>query len=200
VLSFIITIILVELQSQHPDKDVYIIGGASLFRDTQDIVERVLLTRFTESYDCNVVMEIDSYLENFSLVEQTIKDSGLYQIWKKNTSLQTVLDKGTTKEDRTGTGTISVFGMQQRYDLTKGFPAVTTKKLAWKSVLVNCCGSLKEQVMNIDCERFYMVAGSLKRQPSGLPMPQHLIGNLRQSMKATWVVYMAYNGDIGVHL
>jgi dihydrofolate reductase len=76
---------LVELQSQHPDKDVYIIGGASLFRDTQDIVERVLLTRFTESYDCNVVMEIDSYLENFSLVEQTIKDSGLYQIWKKNT-------------------------------------------------------------------------------------------------------------------
>ena len=50
-------------------------------------------------------------------------------------ALQTVLDKGTTKEDRTGVGTISYFGMQQRYDLSKGFPAVTTKKLAWKSVV-----------------------------------------------------------------
>lgn len=50
-------------------------------------------------------------------------------------ALQFVLDNGITKTDRTGTGTISVFGMQQRYDLNKGFPAVTTKKLAWKSVV-----------------------------------------------------------------
>ena len=50
-------------------------------------------------------------------------------------ALQTVLDKGTVKEDRTGVGTISYFGMQQRYDLSAGFPAVTTKKLAWKSVV-----------------------------------------------------------------
>ena len=76
---------LLELQSQHPDKDIYIIGGASLFRDTQDIVERVLLTKFTESYECDVGMDLDSYLEGFGLVEQTAKDSGLYQIWKKNT-------------------------------------------------------------------------------------------------------------------
>lgn len=50
-------------------------------------------------------------------------------------ALKYVLEKGTTKTDRTGTGTISTFGMQQRYDLSKGFPAVTTKKLAWKSVV-----------------------------------------------------------------
>jgi len=50
-------------------------------------------------------------------------------------ALQEVLDKGTQKEDRTGVGTISYFGMQQRYDLSTGFPAVTTKKLAWKSVV-----------------------------------------------------------------
>ena len=50
-------------------------------------------------------------------------------------ALRTVLENGTTRSDRTGTGTIGLFGMQQRYDLTQGFPAVTTKKLAWKSVV-----------------------------------------------------------------
>jgi thymidylate synthase len=50
-------------------------------------------------------------------------------------SLKFVLDNGTVRPDRTSTGTISVFGMQQRYNLSKGFPAVTTKKLAWKAVV-----------------------------------------------------------------
>jgi thymidylate synthase len=50
-------------------------------------------------------------------------------------ALQEVLERGEVREDRTGVGTISVFGMQQRYDLRKGFPAMTTKKLAWRSVV-----------------------------------------------------------------
>ncbi len=50
-------------------------------------------------------------------------------------SLQYILDNGELRTDRTNTGTIGVFGMQQRYDLRKGFPAVTTKKLAWKAVV-----------------------------------------------------------------
>ena len=49
--------------------------------------------------------------------------------------LQHVLDDGTQKGDRTGTGTISTFGYQNRYDLSKGFPMVTTKKLHYKSIV-----------------------------------------------------------------
>jgi thymidylate synthase len=51
------------------------------------------------------------------------------------TALRDVLETGTRRDDRTGVGTISKFGMQQRYDLSQGFPAVTTKRLAWKSVV-----------------------------------------------------------------
>lgn len=46
-----------------------------------------------------------------------------------------ILENGELRQDRTNTGTISVFGRQLRFDLTKGFPAITTKKLAWKSVV-----------------------------------------------------------------
>jgi thymidylate synthase (EC 2.1.1.45) len=41
--------------------------------------------------------------------------------------LERVLEEGNKKEDRTGTGTVSVFGHQMRFDLSKGFPVLTTK-------------------------------------------------------------------------
>jgi thymidylate synthase len=51
------------------------------------------------------------------------------------TALNDILEYGNERSDRTGVGTKSIFGIQMKFDLTEGFPAITTKKLAWKAVV-----------------------------------------------------------------
>lgn len=57
--------------------------------------------------------------------------------------LRLVLDKGERRSDRTGTGTLGVFGAQARFDLSESFPLLTTKKLHWKSIVYELLWFLK---------------------------------------------------------
>ena len=55
--------------------------------------------------------------------------------------VEKVLNEGHRKEDRTGVGTLSLFGYQMRFDLNQGFPLLTTKRLPFSQVRVNSYGS-----------------------------------------------------------
>lgn len=89
--------------------------------------------------------------------------------------LQDILDNGTKKNDRTGTGTISVFGRQIRHNMSEGFPLLTTKKMAWKSIVTELLWFLRGDthikfLIDNDCNIWNGDAyqGYLKRFSGGL--------------------------------
>jgi thymidylate synthase len=70
--------------------------------------------------------------------------------------LKDILENGTTKSDRTGTGTISVFGRQLRHDFRDGFPLLTTKRMAFKQIVTELIWFLRgdtsiEYLLENDC-------------------------------------------------
>ena len=98
------------------------------------------------------------------------------------TLLQDILDNGVVKSDRTGTGTISVFGRQIRHKMSEGFPLLTTKKMAWKSIVTELLWFLRGDtnikfLLDYDCHiwdgdayKNYLTKGAkLNEELSGVP-------------------------------
>jgi len=79
-----------------------------------------------------------------SVLSYAQKEKVMNKLDKQYTDLlQDILDNGVTKSDRTGTGTISIFGRQIRHKMSEGFPLLTTKKMAFKTIVTELLWFLK---------------------------------------------------------
>ena len=106
--------------------------------------------------------------------------------------LQDILDNGVEKKDRTGTGTISVFGRQIRHKMSEGFPLLTTKKMAWKTMVTELLWFLRGDtnikfLLDNDChiwdgdayKAYYLKTKDLTLKTLDVPFQQtHLYGTI----------------------
>lgn len=114
--------------------------------------------------------------------------------------LKKILNEGIECKDRTGVGTISLIGQQMRFDLSKGFPAVTTKRLAWKSVVSELLwfieGSTNERRLasilygeNVSPEKQTIWTGNYNKQAIDLGYTDGELGSVYGENYRRWPAY-----------
>jgi thymidylate synthase len=156
---------------QYPSKEFFIIGGADLIQQTHHMIDKAYVTYVDKQVNGDTLffppsqwklaehslrmhssIELCDY-QYLTYVNQT-PSSNLFQqgagacadadtIYKN--LIQDILQNGSTRDDRTGTGTLSVFGRQLRFDIQHSIPLLTTKLVGWKSVLKELLWFLKGQ-------------------------------------------------------
>ena len=88
--------------------------------------------------------------------------------------MERVLTEGVEKRDRTGVGTLSIFGHQIRFDLTRGFPMLTTKKLHLKSIVYELLWFLRGDALRREADAI-IVAGGADIYAQALPLATRLV-------------------------
>lgn len=152
---------------EYPTKEFFIIGGADLLYQTKHMISKAYVTYVDKQVngdttfyppskwkltDYSQRMYSSTELCDYQYLTYESQDAIDY-ILRYNSSadnvyinlIQDILRNGTTRDDRTGTGTISVFGRQIRFDISESIPLLTTKLVGWKSVLKELLWFLKGQ-------------------------------------------------------
>jgi len=134
-----------------PDKNIFIIGGGEVYKNSLKFCTTILLTKINSEFKCDTYFP---YFENDFLIDHsyTINNVETHQgkvieyqmlkFTKKETHpeyqyinlIHDILSNGQIRKDRTGTGTFSLFGRRMEFDLRKGFPLLTTKKMFTKGI------------------------------------------------------------------
>lgn len=133
--------------------DIYIIGGAQLYKKYVGDVDEIYATVIEQDYACDTFFpteKLHEYHINYvspQLYSTSENCNYRFINYKKNTFgkkheefqyldiLKEILYSGEARPDRTGVGTLSVFGKQMKFDISKSVPLITTKQLAWKTVI-----------------------------------------------------------------
>lgn len=119
-----------EDKTKVTDKSKYSYYELIISKDTAELLE----VRKHYSKDTHISWHKNTKSKHFDEFENIVKEISLAD-WTYLNTLEKILEKGEVKEDRTGVQTISIFGNQDRYDLSKGFPLLTTKKISLNNIV-----------------------------------------------------------------
>ena len=137
---------------KHHTKDIWIIGGASVYARYMGHVPEVYATIIEKEYDCDVHFPIEFFhkyaIDTYSPLSYSEEEKCNYRYVKyaltncihetENVYLdhvRRILIEGEIRPDRTNTGTLSVFGAQLKFDISRSFPLLTTKQVPFKSII-----------------------------------------------------------------
>lgn len=163
------------------NRKVFIIGGEYLYNYYINKADNIILTDIDKTYECNSYFpDIPDFfqLTDFSsiMVEKNIKYRHLIYI-NKNTNSKTVdteylellykvLSHGNIRDDRTNTGTLSLFGEQLKIDISTYAPLLTTKKIAWKACIIELLWFLSGETDSsiLESQNVHIWSGNTSRQ------------------------------------
>lgn len=134
--------------NQHPNKPVFFIGGQNIYRHFMPTCDFIYATFINQEFVVDTYFDTEHF-KHFELIDHSpSSNQGIvrYLTYKKTTKatpdhiytglLSDILQNGTLRSDRTGTGTLSIFGSQMRFDISNSkVPLLTTKQMPWKSVI-----------------------------------------------------------------
>ena len=72
---------LASLEYQYTSKTIWIIGGAKLLKSTAHLIDKVYLTKFDGTYDCDVIMDLEEYLNGFKIIKEFITSGKRFQVY-----------------------------------------------------------------------------------------------------------------------
>ena len=129
-------------------ENVFIIGGNNLYKEAinRKDCRRLYITSVDIETQCDTFFPKFYHLNEFKLQNTThFKENNIpisFEVWVRHSGeyqylhlVHKALKEGNVRTDRTGTGTLSLFGESMRFDLREGFPLLTTKKVFWRGVV-----------------------------------------------------------------
>jgi len=137
-----------QLAGKHADQGVYVIGGAKLFKEALDdfayLCDGIYATELMENYDCDCIMDLafrdqcdhDVLMSNENYTRRLYRfRSSVHPEEEYLNLIRKILREGDKRGDRTGVGTISLFGCRMEFDISERLPVLTTKKVLWDKVI-----------------------------------------------------------------
>ena len=184
------------------EKDIFIIGGPEIIKQTFNLFKEFYLTRIYGNFNCDKFIDINKIRNSMKLIKKLIVMKLVTLKFGKNEKLFRCLkycyENGDFVKSRAG-NVKKAFGYQMRFNLEDGFPAVTTKKLAWKAVVSELLWFLEG---SNDERRLAEILYDDKRENLeikklfGLKMLKQIIGKINQNLLVMLVKFMECNGEI----